>query len=56
MTKLVRCHYCLLSWEGFESDDCPKCHQHFIDVLATYPALEEKDEEKETVVEGSVSL
>lgn len=45
-TELVRCHYCLLSWEGFQTDTCPKCHEHFIEVLARYPSLEERDEEK----------
>ncbi len=41
-TELVRCHYCLLSWEGLETDDCPRCHEHFLEVLATYPVIEEK--------------
>jgi len=50
---LVRCHYCLLSWEGFETDTCPKCHEHFIEIVARYPSLREENEETEEYVNAA---
>ena len=52
-TELFKCDYCLLTWEGLEFDDCPRCHTHFFHLVARYPTfLEENDEEKFTNRKG----
>ena len=44
-TELFKCDYCMLTWEGIESKECPKCHQHFFHLVARYPTLKETYEE-----------
>ncbi len=48
--KLIHCEYCRLSFEGMQEDICPRCHHHFLKVVASYPKLEEEDAEKQIQV------
>lgn len=48
-TELVKCHYCLLTWEGFKTDTCPKCKEHFIEVVASYPSFVEEEDAEEQI-------
>ena len=57
MTELQRCSYCVLYFEGIDTDVCPKCHGHFLEVVASYPESRENEyhesyETKEDPEEG----
>jgi hypothetical protein len=46
----MKCDYCLIIYEGQDSDDCPKCLSHFHSLVARYPSFNDEeiyDENKE---------
>lgn len=45
--QLIRCEYCHLMFEGLAEDTCPKCHNHFLTIVAKYPSFTEEDNETE---------
>ena len=43
--KLIKCTFCSLIFEGLDTENCPKCKQPTLRVIAVYPKLEENEQQ-----------